>query len=113
MWKRVSESIRGIMALCGELPLCLIEAVISESRPAGLANRRLGLSGSLNAFSRRARLLQQRFASRCGSRESVLYPTEQVRASVSVELGEQSGVINLRRKDYPMSFLGVGLVGSR
>ena len=80
MWKRVSESARGRMAPCGEPPLRSIEVLISDRRLAGLAGRRLSLSVGLNGPSLEARLLQQSVASRRGSREGVLYPTEEARA---------------------------------
>ena len=53
MWKQVSDSIRGRMAPCGELPLCSIEAVISERRLAGLAGKWRHVRGSECLLARR------------------------------------------------------------
>lgn len=100
------------MAPCRGPPLCSIEAVISDKRPAGLVGRQLGLSGILYEYSSDARLLQQRLAPRRGSCEGVLYPAEQTRGSFGVESGDKIDGIHLRRKNYPMSFLDGGSVGS-
>jgi hypothetical protein len=62
--------------------------------------------------SQSVQLLQQRLAPRRGSCEGVLYPAEQTRGSFGVESGDKIDGIHLRRKNYPMSFLDGGSVGS-